>query len=385
MTETWPAMPEGSRLALREILIHGVLSRAEIARSLGLSRASLTRAMRTLVAHRMVVEVGTDVRGATGRPSELLQTSSGVWEFLGVKLTKDRLYAAVTDLGGRVLALHEEAIASPSPEDLADQVSAVADRLRAVHPALCAVGVSLPGDVVVRDGVSVVAASQFLGWRDVPFAGMVAERSGLTVFTANDVHALTAKEHWLGAGAGRRSMVLVTVGEGIGLGLIASGEVSTGEHGRLGRIGHLSVLGGGPDCGIGHAGCASSYLPSPVIVRNAGYEGRSYDEVVELARSGDERALAAFADAGRALGVVLASAVLIVDPSAIVLTGDGLPVYDIARSSVDEALRGALAPYTEPVTIEVQPFEFSEWARAGAVLAIRRLLGEESGRLSYTR
>ncbi|WP_412169019.1 ROK family protein [Curtobacterium flaccumfaciens pv. flaccumfaciens] len=376
MTEAWPALPDGSRLALREILIHGVLSRAEIARSLGLSRASLTRAMRILVSQRLVVEVGTDVRGATGRPSELLQVSSGQWEFLGIKLTRDRLYAAVTDLGGRVLALHEEAIDDTAAEALAEQITLVLERLRDAHPAICAIGVSLPGDVVVRAGEAVVAASVFLGWHEVPFARMLEERTGIATFTANDVHALTAKEHWFGAGAGRGSMVLVTVGEGLGLGLIANGQVSTGEHGRLGRIGHLPVLGGGPDCGLGHAGCASSYLPSPVIVRNAGHEGKTYDQVVELARDGDEGALAAFEDAGRALGVLLATAVHIADPSAIVLTGDGLPVYDLARATVDESMRAALAPYTEPVTVEVQPFEFSEWARAGAVLAIRRLLGE---------
>ncbi|MBT1684648.1 ROK family transcriptional regulator [Curtobacterium flaccumfaciens] len=376
MTEAWPALPDGSRLALREILIHGVLSRAEIARSLGLSRASLTRAMRILVLQRLVVEVGTDVRGATGRPSELLQVSSGQWEFLGIKLTKERLYAAVTDLGGRVLALHEEAIDDTAAGSLAEQITMVLERLRDAHPAICAIGVSLPGDVMVRAGESVVAASVFLGWHEVPFARMLEERTGIATFTANDVHALTAKEHWFGAGAGRGSMVLVTVGEGLGLGLIANGQVSTGEHGRLGRIGHLPVLGGGPDCGLGHAGCASSYLPSPVIVRNAGHEGKTYDQVVELARDGDEGALAAFEDAGRALGVLLATAVHIADPSAIVLTGDGLPVYDLARATVDESMRAALAPYTEPVTVEVQPFEFSEWARAGAVLAIRRLLGE---------
>lgn len=374
MTEAWPALPEGSRLALREILIHGTLSRAEIARSLGLSRASLTRAMRILVAHRLVVEVGTGVRGATGRPSELLQSSSGQWEFLGVKLTRERLYAAVTDLGGRVLALHEEAVASTVPDALADQICAVHERLRAAHPAICAVGVSLPGDVLVRGGEAFVASSPFLGWTDVPFARMVRERTGLAAFTANDVHALTVKEHWFGAGAGRGSMALVTVGEGLGLGLIVNGQVSTGEHGRLGRIGHLPVLGGGPDCGIGHAGCASSFLPSPVIVRNAGREGSTYEQVVELARTGDEQAVAAFEDAGRALGVVLATAVHIADPAAVVLTGDGLPVYDLARSTVDEALRAALAPYRQPVTVEVQPFEFSEWARAGAVVAIRQLL-----------
>jgi predicted NBD/HSP70 family sugar kinase len=198
---------------------------------------------------------------------------------------------------------------------------------------------------MVRAGESVVAASVFLGWHEVPFARMLEGRTGIATFTANDVHALTAKEHWFGAGAGRGSMVLVTVGEGLGLGLIANGQVST-------------------------------YLPSPVIVRNAGHAGKTYDQVVELARHGDEGALAAFEDAGRALGVLLATAVHIADPSAIVLTGDGLPVYDLARATVDESMRAALAPYTEPVTVEVQPFEFSEWARAGAVLAIRRLLGE---------
>ncbi|WP_275897974.1 hypothetical protein [Curtobacterium sp. 24E2] len=75
--------------------------------------------------------------------------------------------------------------------------------------------------------------------------------------------------------------------------------------------------------------------------------------------------MAAFEDAGRALGVVLATAVHIADPAAIVLTGDGLPVYDLARTTVDDSLRAALAPYRQPVTVEVQPFEFSEWARAG--------------------
>jgi predicted NBD/HSP70 family sugar kinase len=352
------------------------ISRAEIARSLGLSRASLTRAMRLLVGHGMVVEVGTDVRGATGRPSELLRVAPGRWQFLGVKLTKDRLYAAVTDLGGRVLALHEEEITTTTAPELADQVAAVERSLRRAHPTMCAVGVSLPGDVVTRGGASVVVSSLFLGWTDVSFAAMVTERTGLAAFTANDVHALTAKEHWFGAGVGGRSMALVTVGEGVGLGLIANGQVSSGEHGRLGRIGHLPVFGGGPDCGLGHPGCVSSFLPSPVIVRRAGYEGATYAEVVELARGGAPAAVAAFQDAGRALGVLLATVVEFVDPSALVLTGDGLPVYDIARDAVDDALRSALVPNDEPLTVEVQPFEFSEWARSGAVLAIRQLLGQ---------
>ncbi|WFR65808.1 MarR family transcriptional regulator [Curtobacterium flaccumfaciens] len=161
-------LTDATRAALRQILVHGVLSRAEIARALGLSRASLTRAVRTLQEHRFVIEVGTDVRGATGRPSELLRTSEGVWEFLGVKLTQERLYAAVTDLTGRVLALHEEPLRDTAPGALVEQIAEVTERLRGASSAICSLGVSVPGDVVTRDGVSVVEVSQFLGWRDVP-------------------------------------------------------------------------------------------------------------------------------------------------------------------------------------------------------------------------
>ncbi|MFJ3322734.1 ROK family protein [Curtobacterium sp. NPDC086286] len=370
----WPVLTDATRSALREILVHGVLSRAEIARSLGLSRASLTRAVRTLQEHGFVIEVGTGVRGATGRPSELLRTSEGVWEFVGVKLTQDRLYAAVTDLAGRVLALHEEVLRDASPDALVAQVGEVVDRLRAASPAICSLGVSVPGDVVTRDGVTLVEVSQFLGWRDVPLSDMLERRTGLVTFTVNDVDALTAKEHWIGAGAGVTSMALVTVGAGVGFGLVTNGEVSEGAHGRFGRVGHLPVYGGGPDCGVGHAGCVSSYLPSSIVARNAGHEDAGYDAVVDLARAGDEQALQALRDAGTALGVLLSTVVTLVDPETIVLTGDGLPVYDLARAEVDAAFWQGLRPYEPAATIVVQPFEFSEWARAAAVLAVRRLL-----------
>ncbi|MEV7932606.1 ROK family transcriptional regulator [Curtobacterium sp. NPDC089185] len=371
---SWPVLTDATRAALREIVVHGVLSRAEIARSLGLSRASLTRAVRTLQEHGFVTEVGTGVRGVTGRPSELLRASTGRWEFLGIKLTPDRLYAAVTDLDGRVLALHEEAVPDTEPQALVDQLATMVQVLRRASPAVCSLGVSVPGDVVTRDDVAVVEVSQFLGWRDVPLAALLEERTGLVTHTANDVDALTAKEHWIGAGAGVRSMALVTVGTGVGFGLVTNGEVSEGAHGRFGRVGHLPVYGGGPDCGVGHHGCVSSYLPSSIIARNAGAGDDEYAAVVERARDGEPRALQAFRDAGTALGVLLSTVVTLVDPESIVLTGDGLPVHDIARAEVEEAFRQGLRPYEAAVTVVVQPFEFSEWARAAAVLAIRRSL-----------
>ncbi len=369
----WPVLTDATRAALREILVHGVLSRAEIARALGLSRASLTRAVRTLQEHGFVIEVGTGVRGVTGRPSELLRASAGAWEFLGVKLTPDRIYAAVTDLGGRVLALHEEALRDTEPEALVARSARSSGAPTGVAGDLRARG--------VRTGRRRHARRHHRGGGlPVP---RVARRAALRSARGGDRsrHAHVERRRRPDregaldrAGAGVRSMALVTVGTGVGFGLVTNGEVSEGSHGRFGRVGHLPVYGGGPDCGVGHHGCVSSYLPSSIIARNAGAEDDAYDEVVERARNGEPRALQAFRDAGSALGALLSSVVTLVDPESIVLTGDGLPVYDIARAEVDEAFRQGLRPYDAAVTIVVQPFEFSEWARAAAVLAIRRSL-----------
>ncbi|WP_285034809.1 ROK family transcriptional regulator [Plantibacter sp. ME-Dv--P-095] len=370
----WPHLADAERGALRELLIHGPLPRAEIARRLDVSRASLTRATRVLMEQAMVTEGETALRGAMGRPSEMLVVRGDAHHFLGVKLTGDAVFAVVTDLSAQIVASAEEPLVSTSVSDTVDQIGRLYDRFAVEFDDIRAAGICLAGDLARIDGRQIVLASYFLKWRDVPLAELLGQRLGIPVTADNDVHALTASQHWFGAGAGSDSLALITIGAGIGFGLIVDGRVVTGHSGRAGRFDHLIVDSTGSTCGLGHHGCASVYLTSESIVRAVGREDVDYAGAVSLARAGDATALRAFESAGRALGVIIGTIINGLDPERVVLTGDGLAVLEIAGPEVRRTIEAIRLPNDAPARLEVLPFEFTEWARAGAVAAIRTIL-----------
>jgi predicted NBD/HSP70 family sugar kinase len=362
------------RSILRELLVNGPKSRSEIARDLGMSRASLTRVTRTLLERGLVADGPLERRGATGRPSELLRIRPEGRRFLGVKLTSDRLFAVVTDLAANALAEYDEPLASQSVEDAVAQISGAYDRLAAEHPGIEGVGIGLAGDVVSKGDRQIVLESPFLGWREVPLADLVGERVGLRATAENDVRALTAAEHWFGVGAGYESMVLIAIGAGVGVGIVVDGKVVTGANGRAGDLEHLPVDPTGPRCERGHRGCLASYLPNCAIAAALRTPRLDYASVVALARSGDPAARQAFRDAGHALGVLIATLANAMDPEKLVITGDGIAVTELARDELDAAIAAGRQPDEAPIALDIQPFEFAEWARAGAVLAIRDFL-----------
>lgn len=370
----WPYLPDAERAALRELLIHGPLSRAEIARRINVSRPSLTRATRVLIENSMIVEGETALRSAMGRPSEMLVVREDAHHFLGVKLTGDSVFAVVTTLGARVVASVEEPLDSTDVAETIEQIGRIHDRLTVDFDDIHAAGVCLAGDLAQIDGRQIVTTSYFLQWRDVPLADLLNARLGIPVTADNDVRALTAAEHWFGAGAGWDSLALLTIGAGIGVGLVIDDRIVTGHSGRAGRLDHVFVDAVGPACGLGHRGCASAFLTSESIVAGIGILGLDYAGAVGLARAGHAGALRAFGDAGHALGVLIATILNGFDPGKLILTGDGLAVMEFAGERVRRAIADVRAPNPDPVPLDIQPFEFTEWARAGAVLAIRTVL-----------
>ncbi len=371
-SRAWPYLAGVERSTLRELLIHGPLPRAEIARRLNVSRASLTRATRLLMEHAFIAEREIALRGAMGRPSEMLAVREDQHHFLGVKLTGDAVFAVVTDLRARIVASIEEQLHSRAVDDTVAQIADIHARFTREYVDIHAVGVCLAGDLATVGGRQVVVESYFLGWKDVPLADLIARRLDIPVFVDNDVRGLTAAEHWYGAGAGCDSLAVVTVGAGIGFGLVIDGKVVAGHGGRAGQLGHLPVDPAGPPCGRGHTGCASVYLPSERIAHAAGTG--DYAAAVSAARGGDARAQNAFDDAARALGVIIGTVANALDPEKIVLTGDGLAVMELSPEQVMDAISTVRLPDDEPVRLVVEPVEFTEWARGGAVVAIRRLL-----------
>ena len=368
----WPKLHEAQRTLLLDVLVHGARSRADLARRTGLSRASLMRLTRDLVDLGFVTESESAPGAGRGRPSDTVHLKPESAHFAGFKLTGDALYAAVTDLHAKVVTTEEHQLRSRSVDDVVGLIVDVTTRFRAEHSHLASVGVCLAGDVQEVDGGAVVRGSHFLGWNDVPLQRLVETGAGLPTAISNDVQALTVAHHWFGAGVGCRSLAVIGLGAGVGAGIVANDELIRGSRGHPGKVGHVFVTGTGPRCDAGHQGCASAYVTIPAFVRNAG--ALDFADALARAAGGDERAVTALDDAGRALGVIIAELTNFVDPEKIVVTGEGLP---IVRSALDRVTATAMErrdPAAEPTELDLRDFDFADYAWAAAISAIRQVV-----------
>ncbi|TDC33442.1 ROK family protein [Micromonospora sp. 15K316] len=402
-----PASETGSLLAapaatavFTTVLTEGPVSRVGLARRLGLSSAAVTKAARPLIELGYLHELAATERSGpgAGRPASPLAVRAEREFFVGVKITADELIGVVCDLCARVRATARRRLRAPdrrtpaTPSATAGRaadsdveavlaevgrlVDGLLDTLPEHRARIRRLGLSLSGDVDHTTGL--VRYSPFLHWRDVPLGERVARLTGLAVTVENDVKALTAAEHWFGEGVGAESFALVTVGTGIGCGLVVNGRLVSGAYGVAGEIGHLVVDATGPDCHCGGRGCVESIAGTDAIVAQArhrtGQPDLTLDEAVALARGGHEELRAVFTRAGDAIGCGIAAVANLVGPTRIVVSGEGLAAYDLfdtpIRTSFERQAFGAAARC--PVTIRPLPFE--EWARGAAAVSIQSLV-----------
>ncbi|MET9075166.1 ROK family transcriptional regulator [Streptomyces sp. NPDC004232] len=382
MTDWLPLSPAERSVAI-EALVHGPLSRTELARRLGLSQGSLTRLTKPLIESGLLVEAveaaepdgGAEAR--QGRPSRPLGVVADSCSFLGFKITADRVYGVVTTLRSEVVARLDRPLTGHGPDAVADVVARLAADLAKGRPVPAGIGIGVGGLVRER---AVVADSPFLGWRDVPLAALVRDRSGLPVVVENDVAALAEAETWFGAGRGLDRFAVLTIGAGLGYGLVLGGRrVPFAEEGRApGR--YWIVDPHGPLTPDGARGSAVSLLTIPSIeyqIRAATGRDVGYEDILAGAAAGEPMAARVVGEAARALGVLVAQIANFALPQKILLAGEGVGLMDVAGATVRETVRAHRHPLAEPVDLETKVSDFHDWARGAAVLAIQVLvLGE---------
>ncbi|MEU6911304.1 ROK family transcriptional regulator [Streptomyces coeruleorubidus] len=374
---SWPPLSPGERAVAIEVLVHGPLSRTELARRLGLSAGSLTRLTKPLIESGLLVEVaeaGVPAEARQGRPSTPLDVVADSWSFLGFKITEDMVYGVVTTLRSDIVARHDRPLTSHDPAEVADVLGEMTAELTRDHPGLAGIGIGVGGFVQDR---AVVGESPFLLWRDVPLAELVEERTGLPVVVENDVAALVEAETWFGAGRGLDRFVVLTIGAGIGYGLVLGGKrVPYAEEDRgFGR--HWIVDPNGPLTPDGRRGSAVSLLTIPNIryqVQAATGRDRTYEEILAAAAAGDPTPARVVTEAARALGTLVAQISNFVMPQKILLAGEGVGLMDVAGKTVEETVRDNRHPLAAPVELETKVSDFHDWARGAAVLAIKVLV-----------
>ncbi|MDX3225797.1 ROK family transcriptional regulator [Streptomyces sp. ME19-01-6] len=374
---SWPPLSPGERAVAIEVLVHGPLSRSEIARRLNLSAGSLTRLTKPLIESGLLIESAEDAMLAEarqGRPSQPLDVVPESRYFLGFKITADRVYAVVTTLRSDIVARYDRPLTTHDPAEVAGLLHEMTDEPVRAFPRLAGIGIGVGGSVRDR---STVVESAFLGWKDVPLAKLVEERTGLPTVVENDVAALVEAESWFGAGRGLERFAVLTIGAGLGYGLVVGGRRVASSEDGVGFGRRWIVNPYGPLTPYGDRGSAISLLTIPSIryqLQAATGREMTYEEILGLAAEGEPMAARVVDEAAQALGTLVAQIANFAMPQKILLAGEGVSLVDVVGPAVKEAILAGRHPQADPVNLETKVSDFHDWARGAAVLAIQVLV-----------
>ncbi|HEY3334967.1 MAG TPA: ROK family transcriptional regulator [Candidatus Limnocylindrales bacterium] len=363
-------------LVLNLLRERGPLSRAGLARVSGLSSSTVTEIVAVLLADGFVAEEGQVAAGVAGigRPATLLRVNPAAGFVVGLKLTADSLTATVTDLAaeprGFVTVPHP-------PEGDAEAIvgtfeDAVASALAAAgveRDALMGLGLGVPGAVVGGE----VVGSPIQGWGGIDLRHHIEAHFNLPVFLDNDVNTLTVAEQLYGAGAGASTFMVITVGRGIGMGIVVNGALHRGRHGAAGEIGHVLALPDGPACWCGRTGCLEAIAAEPALVRDVlAATGRlcNPEDIASLATR-ESRVGAILAAAGRLVGRAVGDAATLLDPELAIVSGEGVRLGPIYLDAIRDGVRSHHG--MAGMDLVVEPWGDEAWARGAATLVLREL------------
>jgi glucokinase len=296
---------------------------------------------------------------------------------IGVDLGGTKIAAGAIDRRGAVSARRERPTPKSSEDELLSALDEMVEQVSRAVGGVEALGFGIPSTIDQRSGRAV--ASVHIPLAGIEFRARMGERFGLPVAIDNDANAAAIAEWKLGAGAGTRDMIMLTLGTGIGGGLILDGKPYRGSIGAGAELGHMVLKYDGPPCigtcpGRGHFEALASGTAANAVARSVLGEDATGHDLVRLASEGDARATEALAGIGRILGAGLASLVNVFNPEVIVLGGGfgkaGEFLFGAAREVV---AREALAPARD--LVRIVPAELgSEAGVIGAGLIAYELL-----------
>lgn len=336
------ALPEHARSHNRTLVLQALyrgqgLSRADLAREVGLTRVTISDVVADLIDENLVIELGPRADARPGKPATVLDLNRTGFAIVAVDLSHHNLFRGIlADLDGAIAQRMELSAAGLTGQQAVDAVhTIVTDLLQRASVPVIGIAIGTPGLV---DLEGTVLSAPNLGWTDLPLQRLLIERHSVPVQVANDANMAVVGERTFG-GAGADTM-LVRIGRGVGSGIVVGGHLVYGSGFAAGEIGHVVVgTDGGEPCACGKHGCLETWIAAPHV------EAR-------LAATNDDAARAAvLTAAGERLGIALGPVVGALNLSEVVLAGpidivDGpllAGVSDTLRQRTMGELHGDLA------------------------------------------
>jgi len=305
------------------------ISRADIARVSGLQRSTVSQIIEQLVRERWVVD-GPTGRLPRGRRPTFLQLNDRR-AIVVVDLRPSTTTIAISDANGRFLS--QQAIPTPADaETAAAKLSETVREMISSHAGLLfeGIGISVPGRFDDKQQRVVFAPN--LKWHEFDLRGPLEKATGLKVELENAANACVLAEVWFGQAERTRDLVVVTVSEGVGVGIFSNGHLLRGLNGMAGEFGHVPLDPDGPQCGCGARGCWEVYASNWAALRyfqeSGGADRPTFKGLLSLAKSGNALALGALGRMAKAIGRGLRMIVAGLSPEEIVFVGDFTRLWD---------------------------------------------------------
>ncbi|WP_442016185.1 ROK family transcriptional regulator [Paenarthrobacter sp. 2TAF44] len=355
-------------------------SRAQVAAGTGLTKAAVSSLVADLVESGLVSEVGLYRDGERGRPGQGLELSSrrGV---VGMEINVDYLAVGLVDLGGnlRFSSTVESRNRGLKPGAVMEHLGELADQAKAAAAAegitILGGGLAVPG--LVDEQRNIVLSAPNLHWEHEQLDPQaLLEDAPLGVRLSNEANSAALGELWYGDGPA--DFLYVSGEVGVGGGVIIGSELYTGPGGSAGELGHIVVHPEGPSCSCGGAGCLETFAGQEAVFEAARIPEGSLGERTELllaALAADEpHAKRAVRDAGRYLGIALASSARLMDIEAVVLGGHFAVLADWLKPAVLSSLERYAPGLLEPESLTVSRLEHSGTLLGAAGQVIRAVI-----------
>ncbi len=362
------------------------ISRADLARSSGLQRSTVSLIIEELLEEGWIRE-GAAARRPRGRRPTLLHLNDDL-AMIVCDVRPAQAVVAVIDLNGRFLSRESLPVLS----DPAKSVAQIVERMKRLQDRYAqksfeGVGVSLPGRFD-PDSQRLIFAPN-LHWPSYDMKKALERGTGMKVELDNAANACLLSELWFGHMDGIRNAVLVTVSEGIGTGVMANGQLVRGRSGMAGEFGHIPLDPKGPKCACGATGCWETLASSTAALRyyaQLGHDAHrlTAQDLIKLSEEGDAHAIEAIEKQARMIGRGMRAILAAISPEVILVTGEIISAWPRVAPIVAEELATQALAGPAP---RLMPVEESEVARlrGAAALVLQRHTGQPHGRKARTR
>lgn len=376
----------GRRALLAAIRKNSPIARIDLSEQTDISRATVTTVTAELIGAGLVKEISDDAdKTGRGRPRVDLKIDGSAHLIAGIKVATQNLSLVLVDFEGVQIADVDMALSGSvlSPHEFAQKIhkalSALMEKVDRGVSDLSGVGIALAGIVDVSKGF--VHWSPSLSERNVNLQSIVTEVLDIPVFLDNDANLVAMAEQHFGVGRNAKDFIVVTVENGVGLGIVIDGEIYRGTRGCGAEFGHTKVHLDGALCRCGQRGCLEAYVADYALLREAQLlldedklqsSEQKIEALLQKASGGDPMASSIVNRAGRMFAMGLANMINIFDPQLIILAGERMQFDHLYAEEVIESIKSLIVQVDQsPPEVAIHKWDDLMWAKGAAAYALQ--------------